>query len=289
MMRPLQTFGAGTFVALSAVSLGACAGASPKAPATAAIAEASDTADDEGEPAPVKTRPRDPAPAALSATDKGFLSERCASIEPVLYDAHRQGTLTLENELASGKSNEDAEKAGLEAAMAFAEARPEGLDKAVHQRCMSIFRASETRKLFDHEPVVAEARITIDSCVRRAVAAFGKERLSFSVGDGSSSAGQSPFCPDDDPVPLSLGDLPYKSSKDDWDTPTWRCLKFGLRQMQRFQLAYVADPAKDDFQCAARYLPRHGGPVVELSRGGRINSEGELIVGRKLLTKTLGN
>jgi len=41
--------------------------------------------------------------------------------------------------------------------------------------------------------------------------------------------------------------LPYKSTKDDWDTPAWRCQQFGLRPKQHFQLAYIADPSTNRF------------------------------------------
>ncbi len=270
-------------LAMLTVGIMACGGAT-KAPATGADATLEE---DEDLDEPIKTRPRDSAPPALSAKEKSDLAGRCAAIEPVLYDAQRQADLSLDSALANGTANDAADEAALAAAMAHAKDRPEGLDDTPHARCLEIFRKAERRRIFDHEPAVAEARITIDSCVRRAVASFGKERMAFDMGNESAGASQSPFCPDDDPVPMSLNDLPYKSTKDDWDTPTWRCLQFGLRTKQHFQLAYVSDPRSNRFDCVARIMPRHGGPPLELSRGGKMNEAGELVVSRKLRTKKM--
>jgi hypothetical protein len=265
------------------MGLMACGGGT-KAPATVADAaiEEDDAVDE-----PIKTRPRDSAPPALSAKEKSDLAGRCAAIEPVLYDAHKQAELALDSALANGTANDAADEAALAAAMGHAKDRPEGLDDTAHARCLELFRKAERKRIFDHEPAVADARITIDSCVRRAVASFGKERMAFDMGNESAGASQSPFCPDDDPVPMSLNDLPYKSTKDDWDTPTWRCLQFGLRTKQHFQLAYISDPSSNRFDCVARIMPRHGGPPLELSRGGKVNEEGELIVSRKLRTEKM--
>ena len=34
-------------------------------------------------------------------------------------------------------------------------------------------------------------------------------------------------------------------------------------------------------------MPRHGGPPLELSRGAKVNEEGELLVSRKLRTEKM--
>jgi hypothetical protein len=276
------SFGVGACV------IGAC-GAATK-PANTADAANQDDDDDDDEDfveAPIRVRPRDKAPPPLGDEDKRMLGGRCAAIEPVLYDAHKQALFALDVGLTKGDANDAAEKAALDAAMAYAKDRREGMAADAHERCLALFQKHERRRLFDHEPAIDEARITIDSCVRRAAAAFGSDRMVFATGDAAGVTQQGPFCPDDDPVPMSLNDLPYKSNKDDWDTPTWRCLKFGLRTLQRFQLAYIADPESNRFDCVARIMPRHGGTPLELSRGGKMDKKGELTVSRKLVSRKM--
>ena len=282
---PLRQWLALTCVAVF-FSVGACGG--PTKPANTADSANQDDDDQEDfVEAPIRVRPRDKAPPALSAEDKRVLGGRCAAIEAVLYDAHKQALLHLDAALTKGDPNDAAETAALDAAMAYAKDRREGMAEDAHARCLMLFGKLERRRLFDHEPAVDEARVTIDSCVRRAAAAFGSDRMVFATGDAAAAMQQGPFCPDDDPVPMSLNDLPYKSSKDDWDTPTWRCLKFGLRTLQRFQLAYIADPDSNRFDCVARIMPRHGGTPLELSRGGKMDKKGELTVSRKLVSRKM--
>ncbi|MBN4050441.1 hypothetical protein JYT28_01700 [Desulfobulbus sp. AH-315-M07] len=43
----------------------------------------------------------------------------------------------------------------------------------------------------------------------------------------------------------------------------------------------------DEFSCIARYLPRQGGAPIELSRGGTVDDEGVLQIGKKTLKQRM--
>ncbi|MEM9693468.1 MAG: hypothetical protein AAGA56_13045, partial [Myxococcota bacterium] len=128
-------------------------------------------------------------------------------------------------------------------------------------------------------------------CTKRVYESFGKQNLSFEMGAGSRpGAGgppQGPFCPDDFPVPTSLGELPYKSSTEDWTNDTWTCLKFGLRTEQHFQMEYAAPVGENKFDCIARFVPRKGGAPWEIVRGGYINGDNELEIAKKALKRRM--
>jgi ferredoxin len=232
--------------------------------------------------------PQKPAPPALNEAEQKQLAGLCAAIEPDLYDAGKQGIATFESEVLNGASGEAAEKKGLEAALAFMKDKSGTLGTEAHKVCLGLFDKQMKLRLFEHEPVEQLARDTVDSCVKRAVAAFGSEKLAFDMsGSGSAGATHGPFCPDDLPVPPSLKQLPYKSSKDDWDTPAWKCLEFGLRIQQEFQIEYLAPIGALEFHCVARFLPRQGGAPIEVLRGGKVNPEGELMVAEKFLKRRM--
>jgi hypothetical protein len=122
--------------------------------------------------------------------------------------------------------------------------------------------------------------------VTRVHATAGKRDNYDMGGTGTASAGAAPFCPEDFPVPASLKDLPYKSTASDWDTEAWKCLGFGLRVKQSFQIEYSAPYGTNDFQCIARFLPRQGGAPIELIRGGKI-ADGELLIEKEVTTRRM--
>ena len=268
------------------VSALGCGGAATKADTPAPGGDDDDVGEAYEQDVPIT--PQKPAPPALSEAEQKDLVGLCAPIEPDLYDAGKQGIATLENELLNGADDEAAETKGLAAALAWMKDKPGTLGKEAHQVCLGLFEKQMRLQLFEHEPVEKLARDTVDSCVKRAVAAFGSEKLSYDMGgSGSAAASHGPFCPDDLPVPPSLKQLPYKSSKDDWDTPAWKCLEFGMRIEQPFQIEYLAPIGELQFSCIARFLPRQGGAPVEVLRGGKVNEEGELLVAEKFIKRRM--
>lgn len=238
---------------------------------------------DEGAPSTsVPVTPQKEGPPALSDGEAAELAGKCAPIEPDLYEAGKAGIAALEAALLDKTPSEAAEDKGRQAALAYMEGKNGGMDSAGFGRCMELFGKQMKRRLFDFEPHEQEARMTVDSCVKRAVAAFGKQSTVIDMGGSGSSTAQGPFCPDDFPVPADLGDLPYKSKGEDWETPTWKCLQFGLRTLQNYQVEYAAPVGSSEFVCITRFLPRQGGAPVELLRGGKMNAEGELSVADKI-------
>jgi hypothetical protein len=270
---------------VAALLCASACGSSGSGSKTAADADSSGS-DDELPDMEIPITPLKPAPDDLSAGEKKELGGKCNPIEPLLYDAGKQAKATLEAELAKGASSEEAEKKGLEAGLKMLEKPNKDLGAKDQQRCRELFSKQQTRKLFDHEPAEAPARFTLKSCVERAVAAFGKEDMAFDEGSGQSVS-RGPFCPDDFPVPEQLADLPYKSKKEDWETPAWKCLEFGMRSEAPFQIEYAAPVGKNEFYCVARFLPRQGGAPIELVRGGKMNDEGELTVGDKVMRRRM--
>jgi len=230
----------------------------------------------------IPTTPRKEGPPPLSAKESSELAGKCNPIEPDLYEAGKAGMAALEAELSKGTASEAAEKAGLDAALDHMRDKNAGLSKDEHQRCLTLFGKQMRKRLFDFEPHEQVARGSVDSCVKRAVSAFGKESTVIEYGGSSGDTSQGPFCPDDFPVPPSLNDLPYKSTSEDWDTPAWKCLSFGLRIEQHFQIEYAAPRTSGEFVCIARFLPRQGGAPIELLRGGKVNDDGELRVADKM-------
>lgn len=263
---------ASTAVVLLAALIGC--GTTPKTP------DAPDNDDpvaDETTPdaADIPVTPRREAPPGLTAAEKGELGSRCNIIDPELYDAGKKAMQKLTELLASDPKAEGLETTALEAGLASLGAPMQGMSQGDHDACVALFRKDVMRKLFEFEPADVAARNTITACVKRVMAEFGKGNMSF--GDGAGGA-TGPFCPGDLPVPMTLAELPYTSSADDWDSRTWKCLKFGLRTKQDFQLEYKFRGA--EFACIARYLPRQGGAPIELIHDGKVDDEGELQVSK---------
>ena len=232
--------------------------------------------------ADVPVSPLKEGPPPPSDAENSEYSATCNPIEPDHYDAGKVGMSTLQNELVAGTASEAAEKKALAAALKAMEGKTGGLGGSDVTRCNALFGIKMKRRLFDHEPWEADARGSVDSCVKRVVAAFGKESMVVDMGGAADVASHGPFCPDDFPVPESLTDLPYKSEGADWDTPTWKCLEFGLRSEQNYQIEYSAPRGENMFACIARFLPRQGGTPIEIIRGGKVNEEGELLVSEKI-------
>ena len=218
---------------------------------------------------------------ALSADEKKEMGATCNLIEPDHYDAGKKGLAALAAELDGGTASEAAEQKALTAALAHMEGKDGGLDGADVKRCNELFAKQLKGRLFAFEPAEEEARGTVSSCVKRVESVFGKDSMVVNMGGSGDAASHGPFCPDDFPVPASLADLPYKSSSDDWDTTTWKCLQFGLRVEQKVQLEYLSPRGSGEFHCIARFLPRQGGAPIELVRGGKVDEEGTLLIGEK--------
>jgi len=253
-----------------------CGGAS--ATPTAAPQPTDEDADAPMAEQDIPVTPMESPPPALSEDDERLLGSTCFPMENDLYEAGKQGLLALDTELARGADDATAEKAGLEAALAHLEGKGGDLGSD-RDACVEVFTRQMKRRLFDYEPAEKPARETLDACVKRSVAAFGKNTQTFELGaQGGTSVDQGPFCPDDFPVPPSLNDLPYKSKAEDWESPAWKCLAFGMRIEQPFQIEYAAPYGEERFSCITRFLPRHGGAPIELIRRGRINEQRELEV-----------
>ncbi len=230
----------------------------------------------------IPVTPEKTPPDGLSAKEKSELGRLCAPIEPLLYDAGKAAMAALDMALLDNPNAAGAEQKALPAGLKLLAKPQEGMSQADHDRCVSLFKKQQLRRLFEFEPAEKEARDVVGTCVKRVDGVFGKENLSFDMGgSGRAGATQGPFCPDDFPVPPSLNQLPYKSSKVDWDTPTWRCLQFGLRIKQSVQVEYISARGSSEFACVARYLPRQGGAPIEIYRGGKVNEEGELLLVKK--------
>lgn len=243
-----------------------------------------DTGEDGGGEAEVDipTTPLKEGPPALTDAEKSELGGKCNLIEPDMYDANKQGIAVLAEELDKGTDDAAAEKKGLEAAKKMLAEKAKGLDASDMTRCTELFDKRTKRALFEHEPTEQVARDAVKSCVERVNATVGKKNMAYDMGGtGNATAGSGPFCPDDFPVPPSLKDLPYKSKSDDWDTAAWKCLGYGLRVEQNFQIEYAAPYGTNEFQCIARFLPRQGGAPFELIRGGKIG-DGELLVEKSI-------
>lgn len=267
-------------IGISAFCLGACAAAAAPKPAEVVATNGDAGQAVAGPLEGLALRPRDAAPAKLDGKDKKTLGQVCAPIENVLYEAGKAAVARLEQGLEEGDAK--AEAKGEEAGLARLDAPQEGMSAADHQRCVAVFRKQIKRRLFDHEPAEKEARAFVTACVRRVDASFGKASMAYDMGgSGSQPVNYGPFCPDDLPIPALLKDLPYKSNKDDWDSPAWRCLTFGLRTKQSVQVEYLSERGSDRFDCIARFVSRHGGPPQEIFRRGKLNKEGELLIEKK--------
>jgi len=227
----------------------------------------------------VPITPEKTPPADLTDDERRELGGRCNPIDPELYDAHTAARVKLEEILAANPTAENAEKNSLEPGLAKIGTKAmHGMSQADHDACIALWKKAALRKLFAHEPAEAAARDVVNTCVKRVYDTFGDSKMSFGGGDGSSDR---PFCPEEFPIPANLSELPYESTAEDWDSPTWKCLNFGLRQQQSFQFEYRAEQDKGTFSCIARFLPRQGGAPVEVFRGGRLNADGELELQKK--------
>lgn len=223
------------------------------------------------------TKPEKTPPADLSASEKAQLSGACMPLLTAMIEGEALGMHALDDALRDGIP--DADGVGLAVAKTRVKNSTEGLSPSEHAACLMLFEKQEVRKLFEHDPAEADARGAVETCVKRVEAAYGKQSLTF--GEDADKAAQGPFCPDDFPVPLKLSQLPYASTKEDWDTPAWRCLQFGLRGTQRVQVEYSAPRSSAEFNCTARYLPRQGGGPVEVARGGKQGPDGRLMLAVK--------
>lgn len=225
--------------------------------------------------------PQKPAPAALSDAERKELAGKCASIEPDIYEANKQALFALEGALAAGKKDADATKAGLQAGLEHLRDKKGDLGAPEHKRCLELFDKRTKLVLFEFEPAELAARSAVAACVKGAKAAAGKKSVSYDMGgSGDQMVAQGPFCPDDAPIPASLSELPYKSSSEDWESPAWNCLVFGLRGVQAFQIEYSAPIGANEFFCMARLIPRQGGAPIEYIKGGKVTAEGELKIGK---------
>ena len=265
-----------------ALLTGACGGSSQKK------ADGAEDGAEEGSAAAeedIPVTPLKPAPPGLSASEQKELAALCNPIEPLMYDAGKQAVATLEAELAKGSA--DADKKALDAGLAMLKDN-KGLGPDDQKRCLELFEKQQKLRIHEHEPAEGAARSAIKSCVERAAATFGKKSVDYDMGGtGEAAAEQGPFCPDDFPVPQSLKQLPYKSTSEDWNNNTWRCLSFGLRGEQAFQIEYSAPVGANEFNCIARYLPRQGGAPFELAQGGKVNAQGELLVAKKIVKRRM--
>lgn len=265
----------GLFVSLAACGTKDAPGA--KAPEATAAATPSAAVEE------IPSTPEKPTPEDLTAAEKGELSGTCNPLLTAMIEGEAAAIRALDDGFRDGKS--DADAAALVPALERGKRSSEGLGAADHQRCLALFEKQLKRKLFEHEPAESEARAVVDSCMKRVEAVYGKQSMAFD--EGAPAVRQGPFCPDDFPVPAKLGDLPYQSKKDDWDTPAFRCLQFGLRAKQFVQFEYAAPIGSNEFTCIGRYLPRKGGVAVEVVRGGKQGPGGELLLQPKTIVRRM--
>ncbi len=252
-----------------------------------ADAPTTEDGNERAEASDVPVTPEKQGPEGLSDGEKKELGGKCNLIEPDMYDANKQAVATLHAELEKGSPSAAAEKAGLEAGLRMLKEKAKGLDASDMSRCVALFEKRTRRAMFDYEPSEEVARSAVTSCVERVHATVGKNKMSFDMGgSGNPTGGTGPFCPDDFPIPANLSDLPYKSSAEDWDTPAWKCLSFGLRVKQTFQIEYAAPFGENAFQCIARFLPRQGGAPIELVRGGKIQDK-ELVIDKSITKRRM--
>ncbi len=278
-LREQLSLAAAVFALLLGATASGC-GPSPTKPKDPSTTDGNGSGDADADEIPMT--PLKTPPDALSASEKAEIGRLCNPIEPVLYDAHKAAMAALDTALLTNPNTSGAEEKALKAGLKLLAKPLEGMSQADHDRCVTLFKKRQLRRLFEFEPAEAEARDVVSTCVKRVDAVFGKENLSFDMGGtGQAGATRGPFCPDDFPVPPSLKQLPYKSTKTDWDTPTWRCLQFGLRIKQSIQVEYISARGSSEFVCVARFVPRQGGAPIEIYRGGKVNEEGELLVSPK--------
>jgi len=288
-LRLLRAFFAPAAASVAALLLSVGCGAASSSPArdpSAAGAAAS-----EASAAPSATLQAPEGPPALTANEKKEMAGSCSPIEEQLYEALKAAKRTVgerwTEEPNAAKLDEQALAAGLKLL-----AEPGVLSPAEHKRCVELFTKNARHELFAFEPAEEQARASLHSCARSVDRTYGSQKMSIDVSatPGSGAAAGPRFCYDAGPVPESLTELPYQSTPEDWDTEEWRCLQFGLRTEQRFQIEYGTDEtAAQWYECIARYLPRQGGPAVELTRRGKVGEDGRLMhsknVKRKLIPR----
>ena len=227
--------------------------------------------------------PEEGGPPKLSDAEKGMLAGDCNLLEPQTYDALKAARAMLDDAFYKDPTAALDEAAALEAAMKVVAKAPQGMSGPDHKKCVALFKKQATREIWEYEPADDTARDTLTACQKSARQAFGNKKLTF--GDGNAASGaNSPLCESAGPVPAKLAALPYQSKGADWDTPAWRCLKFGLRAQQPFQIIYTSSDA--GFFCIARMPSRHGGPLIELRYGGKIE-EGEIKVQSKIARRRI--
>lgn len=252
----------------------ACGGAAPVAPTSAAPTNMA------AEPTPAEAAeefvvtPEKAGPEAPTDAEKAELSGVCSPLLTAMIEGEAAALTTLDTALRD--STPDAEEVALKVALDRVKKSREGLTEAEHQLCLVLFEKQQRRKQFEHDPSEGEARMVVDSCIKRVEAVYGKQTMSFD--EGNVGARQGPFCPDEFPVPQKLSELPYQSTKDDWESPAFRCLQFGLRMKQHVQFEYNSPIGSGEFRCIARYLPRQGGAPFEVIRAGKQGSEGQLLL-----------
>ncbi|MBM4358727.1 MAG: hypothetical protein FJ096_11540 [Deltaproteobacteria bacterium] len=269
-----------TFAVTSFACGGAPAPVTPETPAGGASATPTAAA------APVEeipVTPELPGPEAPTDAEKAEVAGPCSPLLTAMIEGEAAALRALDDGFRDGTA--DADEAALKLALERVTKSRQGLGAAEHQRCLALFEKQQRRKQFEHEPAEGEARMVVDSCIKRVEAVYGKQTMAF--GDGGPGLAQGPFCPDEFPVPQKLSQLPYQSTKDDWEATAFRCLQFGLRVKQYVQFEYVSPRGSSEFQCIARFLPRKGGAPIEVVRGGKQGSEGQLLLDSKTTVRRM--
>ncbi len=265
------------------IALALCA-CGPAQPAETPAGETGPKGADKPATDDVPATPEKAAPPDVSDGEKQELAGTCAPLTTVMIEADAAAIRALDDALRDGAK--DADDKALAGAVAQVKKSTEPMSPGDKARCLALFEKQERRKLFDHEPAEDEARSVVDSCIKRVEAVYGKQTMAFDMSGGNAQV-QGPFCPDDFPVPPKLSQLPYQSSKEDWDTPAFRCLQFGLRMKQEVQFEYNSPHRSGEFTCIARYLPRKGGAPVEVFRGGKQDAEGHLLLAPKAMRRRM--
>jgi hypothetical protein len=261
-----------------------CGPSTPPADAPAVGASAAARAGAAGAADDIPITVEKSGPPDLSDSEKKEVSATCAPLQGPMIEGEALAVRALDEGLREDPKT--AEDKAVAVALERVKKSAEGLSPGDFARCVALYEKQQRNKLFGHEPAEDEARMVVDSCIKRVEAVYGKNTMAFDMG-GDARPVSGPFCPDDFPVPQKLKQLPYQSSKEDWDVPTWRCLQFGLRVKQRVQVEYSAPLGSAEFTCIARYVPRQGGAPVEIFRGGRQGPDGRLMLQPKTMKRKM--
>ncbi|WP_437675882.1 fimbiral protein pilA [Sorangium sp. So ce131] len=145
----------------------------------------------------------------------------------------------------------------------------------------------------------AEAKNTVGTISRAAVAAYGREVAVQGALGGETSPGEAAnqLCSSAEPVPANIQDVagrkyqPRSTPGVDFDTGTatsgWRCLKFSITQPTYYQYHYNAGsgyiaaasaPGPRGFEAAARGDLDGDAVLSTFSRTGVVNAQGQLVI-----------